>query len=302
MYDLTGRIQNTHFEFTRHLHRVIGNTRAPIIPLWAPEALLSLEPAGPGALLIPLWAPEALLSLEPAGPGFQSDFYSENSNDDMSLADVSDVGTVLSQGSVLSQGFESLRQSLHRLDFKTDSELAILREEIGRESAALYEAVDRLHIKFREDEALLVDREQVRSRSSIPPSAMLLSTLPLAQQPGLGTMQEFSIRLQMADEPITGSQARLELRCTGGPGPEDRSSAILDVQLDCDGMGYVIRGHLVHAFTGLEITITSSPFVGVTRLPFDSVLAIELWVSSDVEGAVMVKETILYPNRGIKWK
>ena len=270
MYDLTGRVNNAIFYSHLMMQRSVKRNNSPIHPLY----ITTLRPVTSDELPDQL-VPDDTVSV---GTGSENSFLSITSNN-----------------SVVSSGFESLRVSINKLTHKTDQELTEIREDIGRESAALYSMIDRLHMHLDESTALIIDRKTVSSRAS--DELKLLAAIPLTSILELGFIQEFSFRLITTENPTVS--VRLLLQCSGSAG---RNCSILDTTLACDSSSYIIRGHSVHSFTGIEIVITSQPFVSSKRIPFDGFISIELFAQSLVDGAMTVIETILFPSRIVHWK
>jgi hypothetical protein len=268
MYDLTGRVNNSAFDVRKSIY-------------------LSLSRSRDESRSIPLY-----VQATPLAP------FAEHSDPDSisTLTDISDLSDV-SMDSVQS-GFRALQESLHLLEHKTDTEITGLRREIGRESSALYGLLETLTSSINvATEALIVNRKVIRNNPSSRHE--LLAAIPLQNNLPFSFLQKFSFRFNTAQ--LQDTVISLQINCT---------SLSLDVEsfpafattIVANGTGYLLEGFLTNSFTGLELVLTSYPFVSSRRIPFDTLLTMELFVSCQANGALILLETILYPACPVKWK
>jgi len=261
MYDHTGRINNQTFYNHCLVNRLVDRlTKASM-----PQSLIA--------------SPQSWI-LEP------SPIKEAPVNDSDSVISFYTNVSTASENSVLSAGFASLRTSLESLSHKTDSEMTLLREDIGRESSAIFGLIERLQINLEESSALLVDRKSVRNRPSVAPE--LLSAIPLDPNLPLSTIQEFNFRISV------DSSSLLQLRCSGD----------MVIELELAPENYFIEGHVLHSFIGIEVIITTNPFTSSKRIPqsrTSSGLTFEIYAQSPLDGAITLLETMLYPVKQIRW-
>ena len=170
MYDLTGRINNKTIYNQCLVKRLV-------------DRLSKIQSQSQSqSVATPFWIQESRAPEEPV-------------NDSDSVISFYTSVSTASENSVLSAGFASLQRSLESLSHKTESEMTLLREEIGRESSAIFNLIERLQINLEESSALLVDRKSVRNRPSVTPE--LLSAIPLDQNLLLSSIQEFNFRISV---------------------------------------------------------------------------------------------------------
>ena len=261
MYDLTGRINNQTFYNHCLVNRLV-------------DRLSKIQSQSQSqSVATPFWIQESRAPEEPV-------------NDSDSVISFYTSVSTASENSVLSAGFASLQRSLESLSHKTESEMTLLREEIGRESSAIFGLIERLQINLEESSALLVDRKSVRNRPSVTPE--LLSAIPLDQNLPLSSIQEFNFRISV------DTLGLLQLRCSG--------DLVIELELAPDN--YFIEGHILHSFIGIEVIITTNPFTSSKRIPQTNTstgLTFEIYAQSPADGAITLLETMLYPVKHIRW-
>ena len=268
MYDLTGRINNSAFDVRKSIHLSLSKSRdeSRSVPLYIQTT--------PLVTIVEHAAPDSIST----------------------LTDISDLSDV-SMDSIYS-GFLALQESLHSLEHKTDLEITGLRQEIAQESKTLYSHLETLSGSIHvEPDALIVDRKVIRNNASSRHE--LLAAIPLQCNLPFSSLQKFSFRFNTAM--LQDTTISLQINCT---------SLSLDVEsfpafattIMANGTGYLLEGFLTNTYTGLELVITSFPFVASRRIPFDSLLTLELFVECPASGALILLETILYPACPVKWK
>lgn len=291
MYDTTGRVRNKLFETRRDAYRLKSSRqRSKLLDERvvnaAPQNDLVLHfvrewhERAPYLQRLPSFA--SLGSLSPrseAGSGAGSAAGSEAST--------------LSTRSLMENGHHELRELVHQMQHKSESELADLRGSLYREIQALFRLLHRIEERVEEQNLVNVHVCEVSNVGTS--EARLLTSLPV-EGPEIGELVAFEVRCQIRGPVV------LEMLTV----PEGLPSApvrALSFEWTTGPRIEVIKGHLINRYTGIECACLSpEPFVGTTRLATESVGFLEFWASAAHDAAITLLEVSWYPAVSVNWQ
>ena len=204
-----------------------------------------------------------------------------------------------------------LRQMLAQLTHKTESEIKEIRKQVHSESAALCALLDASRAQINSCSARLadiescgprVDRSIVRSKATPPGVSGLVVLLPVPS-PKFSHYQKLSIKFMTTFSPGEAG-AGIILKCNGG---EDNECIILETDIASNVTTHPVpgtwflEGIITNSFTGLDFSVECGSWSGTRALPFTELHTVELYASSNVEGAIVVLETKIYPAKKVMW-
>ena len=204
---------------------------------------------------------------------------------------------------IITSSLEDLQNTIATLQFKTQTDLDLIRDTMYNQILGVFEVTNRLRQMIYQNTELSVTRLYAFNIAST--EYRLIATIPL-KGPLIGELVSFSF------DCICAGECKLLLKASGQSDREGIYSyqseniqellvVVPETHIHPQQQQHV-QGKIAHYYTGIEISLTRGDITTTQRITFDNISFIEFYTIAPEDHTITLTEVYFYPTMQLNWR